>query len=55
VVDAAVGGERRRVGAQAEAAQRGAQRQPLGAVEIENGVVEIEEDGAQPGQGYFAR
>jgi hypothetical protein len=55
VVDAAVGGERGGVAAQPEAAQRGTQRQALGAVEVEDGVVEVEEDGAQPGQGYFAR
>lgn len=55
MVDAPIGGERGGVGAQAEAAQGGAQREPLGAVEVENGVVEVEEDGAQPGQGYFAR
>ena len=35
--------------------ERRAQRDALGAVEVEQRAVEVEEDGAQPGQGYLAR
>jgi hypothetical protein len=35
--------------------ERSAERDALGAVEVEQRAVEVEEDGAQPGQGYLAR
>jgi hypothetical protein len=36
--------------------ESGAERGPLGPVEIEQGVIEVEEDGAETGQGgYLAR
>jgi hypothetical protein len=62
VVDAAVGEEDGRGEREVEAGEGGPERQALGAVEIEERVVEIEEDGAEAGQGlvraargHFAR
>jgi hypothetical protein len=35
--------------------ERLAERDALRAVEVEQRAIEVEEDGAQPGQGYLAR
>jgi hypothetical protein len=51
VVDAPVGKERRGREGEREAGERAPKRRALGAVEVEEGVVEVEEDGAEAGQG----
>jgi hypothetical protein len=50
VVDAPVGGNGRAGAAEAKRDQGLAQRRPLGPVEVEERVVDVEEDGAQAGQ-----
>jgi hypothetical protein len=47
VVDALVGGDSRGRAAQPEGQQRFAERRPLGPVEVEQRVVDVEEDGAK--------
>jgi len=47
VVDALVGGDGRGRTAEAEREQRLAERRPLGPVEVEERVVDVEEDGAE--------
>ena len=51
VVDAPVGGERRRRTGNAEGTRGPAQGGALGLVEVEEGPVEVEEDGEEAGQG----
>jgi len=51
VVDALVGGERRGREAKPERAQRQPQRGSLGSIEVEQRPVDVEEDGAEAGQG----
>jgi hypothetical protein len=41
--------------AKPDVGERLAERDALGAVEVEQCAVEVEEDGAEPGQGYLAR
>jgi hypothetical protein len=55
VVDAAVGGERGAREGQPQRRERLAQGSALGPVEVEQGAVDVEEDGAEAGQGYLAR
>jgi hypothetical protein len=50
VVDAPEGGERRGRAAEAERPQGLPERRPLGAVEVQEGVVDVEEDGAEAAQ-----
>jgi hypothetical protein len=50
VVDALVGGDRRGGAAEAEGEEGFAERGALGLVEIEKGVIDVEEDGAEAGQ-----
>ena len=49
-IDALVGGDGGAWGAEAEREEGLAQRRPLGPVEVEEGVVDVEEDGAEAGQ-----
>jgi hypothetical protein len=55
VVDAAVGRERRGRAAEPELAERAGERGALGRVEVEQRAVDVEQDGAEAGQGYLAR
>ena len=50
VVDALVGGDRRRRAAEAEGEEGLAERRSLGLVEVEERVIDVEEDGAEGGQ-----
>ena len=50
VVDALVGGDRRRAAAEAEGEEGLAERRSLGLVEVEQRVIDVEEDGAEGGQ-----
>jgi hypothetical protein len=55
-VDAAVLAQRGPAQGQAQPGEGGTERGPLRPVEIQQGVVEVEENGAEPGQGgYLAR
>jgi hypothetical protein len=55
VVDPQVGGERRARAGEPDGAQGLAQGGALGPVEVEQSAVDVEDDGAEAGQGYLAR
>jgi len=53
VVDTPVGGESGARAGKSEVGEGGAEGRPLGPVEVEQGVVDVEEDGAESGQAGF--